>query len=210
MHAAQLARLSAPFLLVGCCAAAWGGLSRDHDETGRPAPSAAHSVNRRTATVAAGCFWGVEAVFRQVHGVVNTTVGYTGGTVPNPTYDAVCSHTTGHAEAVLVEYDPSQVTYERLLEIFWNNHNPTTPNRQGPDRGSQYRSAIFCHSPEQQAAAEASKQRLERSRRFASPIVTQIVPAGPFYQAEEYHQRYLEKHGGAQCPIDLSGEPSKP
>ena len=162
------------------------------------------------ATFAAGCFWGVEALFRQVKGVVNTTVGYTGGTVENPTYEQVCSNTTGHAEAVLVEYDPSQVSYEQLLEVFWSHHNPTTPNRQGPDRGSQYRSAVFYHMPAQRAAAEAMKQRLERSRRFQAPIVTQIVPATAFYRAEAYHQRYYEKHGGAQCPIPLGEEASKP
>ena len=162
------------------------------------------------ATFAAGCFWGVEALFRQVKGVVNTTVGYTGGAVPNPTYAQVCGNKTGHAEAVLVEYDPSQVSYERLLEVFWNHHDPTTPNRQGPDRGSQYRSAIFYHTPAERSAAEAMKQRLERSRRFRSPIVTQIVPATAFYRAEAYHQRYVEKHGGAQCPLNLGGGRSTP
>ena len=173
----------------------------------------AASEERQTveqATFAAGCFWGVEALFRQVTGVVNTTVGYTGGAVPNPTYAQVCSHKTGHAEAVLVEYDPSQVSYEQLLEVFWNHHDPTTPNRQGPDRGSQYRSAVFYHTPAQQAAAEAMKARLQRSDRFKAPIVTQIVPAGPFYRAEAYHQRYYDKHGGGQCPINLGGGPSKP
>ena len=162
------------------------------------------------ATFAAGCFWGAEALFRQVKGVVRTTVGYTGGTVPNPTYEQVCSNKTGHAEAVLVEYDPSQVSYEQLLEVFWSHHDPTTPNRQGPDWGSQYRSAIFYHTPAQRAAAEAMKQQLGRSRRFRAPIVTQIVPATAFFQAEEYHQRYFEKHGGAQCPLNLGEGRSKP
>ena len=155
------------------------------------------------ATFAAGCFWGVEAFFRQVNGVVDTSVGYTGGTVAHPTYEDVCQHQTGHAEAVRVEYDPADVSYERLLEVFWKHHNPTTPNRQGPDHGSQYRSAIFYHTPAQQTAAEAMKRRLDQSRRYASPIVTQIVPVSQFYRAEEYHQRYDEKHGGAQCHIDI-------
>ena len=157
------------------------------------------------ATFAAGCFWGVELLFRQVKGVVNVTVGYTGGTVANPTYEQVCSHTTGHAEAVLVDFDPSQVSYAQLLQVFWNNHNPTTPNRQGPDVGSQYRSAVFFHAPAQQAAAETMKRQLEQSRRFRAPIVTQIMPATTFYPAEEYHQRYFEKRGGGQCHINLEG-----
>ena len=155
------------------------------------------------ATFAAGCFWGVEALFRQVKGVANATVGYTGGTSKNPTYETVCSHTTGHAEAVLVEFDPSQVSYAQLLNIFWSNHNPTTPNQQGPDHGSQYRSAIFYHTPAQNTAALALKQQLEGRHRFPKPIVTEIVPATTFYRAEEYHQRYFEKHGGGQCHINL-------
>jgi peptide-methionine (S)-S-oxide reductase len=148
-----------------------------------------------TATFAAGCFWGVEAAFRKVPGVVETTVGYTGGHTENPTYEEVCSDRTGHAEAVRIEFDPEQVSYEQLLEVFWNIHDPTTPNRQGPDVGSQYRSAIFYHTPEQEAAARASKEKLERSGHFANPIVTEIVPAAEFYPAEEYHQRYYEKEG---------------
>lgn len=155
------------------------------------------------ATFAAGCFWGVESLFRQVKGVINTAVGYTGGTFKNPTYEDVCSHKTGHAEAVCVEFDPSQVSYQQLLDIFWNNHNPTTPNRQGPDYGSQYRSAIFYHTPDQKTAAETKKRRLEESHRFSAPIVTEITPATEFYRAEEYHQRYFEKHGGGQCHINL-------
>ena len=161
------------------------------------------------AIFAAGCFWGVESLFRQVKGVVNVTVGYTGGTVPNPTYEQVCSHKTGHAEAALVEYDPAQVSYEQLLEVFWNNHNPTTPNRQGPDRGSQYRSAVFYRTPAQRAAAKAMKDRLEQSHRFDAPIVTEIVPATEFYRAEESHQRYFEKNGGGQCHTNLGGGPLK-
>ncbi|MHC4155411.1 MAG: peptide-methionine (S)-S-oxide reductase MsrA [Planctomycetota bacterium] len=153
------------------------------------------------ATFAAGCFWGVEVAFRQVKGVVSTSVGYTGGHLENPTYRHVCSDTTGHAEAVEVIYDPRQVSYEQLLEVFWKIHNPTTPNRQGPDVGSQYRSAIFYHSKSQLKAAESSKERLQRSRRFRGPIVTEIAPASVFYRAEEYHQRYLEKQGRASCRL---------
>jgi peptide-methionine (S)-S-oxide reductase len=153
------------------------------------------------ATFGAGCFWGVEAAFRQIPGVVSTQAGYAGGRTPDPTYEAVCSGRTGHAEAVEVTYDPAQVTYDDLLRVFWENHDPTTPNRQGPDVGEQYRSVIFHHSPEQEAAAKASQVALERAKRFRRPIVTQIVPAGPFYRAEEYHQQYLEKRGLASCHI---------
>ena len=153
------------------------------------------------ATFGAGCFWGVEAAFRAVKGVVSTQVGYTGGRPSDPTYEQVCSGRTGHAEAVEVTYDPAQVSYGDLLRVFWENHDPTTPNRQGPDVGEQYRSAIFVHSPEQVAAAKESVAALEAAKRFRRPIVTQIVPAGPFYRAEEYHQRYLEKRGLASCHI---------
>jgi peptide-methionine (S)-S-oxide reductase len=149
------------------------------------------------ATFAAGCFWGVEAKFRSIKGVVNATVGYTGGTVDEPTYQQVCTDRTGHAEAVLVEFDPSKVSYEQLLDVFWGMHDPTQVNRQGPDHGSQYRSAIFYHSPAQQAAALASKAALEKSGKLRRPIATEIVPAQTFWRAEEYHQRYFEKHGGA-------------
>jgi peptide-methionine (S)-S-oxide reductase len=152
-------------------------------------------------TFAAGCFWGVEAAFRQIKGVVGTQVGYTGGTTENPTYKEVCSDRTGHAEAVEVEFDPDQVSYEELLRVFWENHDPTQLDRQGPDYGSQYRSAIFFHTPEQEAAARASKAALEASGQYRRPIVTQIVPAPEFYRAEEYHQQYLEKRGLAQCHI---------
>lgn len=147
------------------------------------------------ATFAAGCFWGVEDAFRQVKGVRDAAAGYTGGAKESPTYEDVCSDTTGHAEAVQVEFDPSQVSYEDLLSVFWKIHDPTTPNRQGPDVGSQYRSAIFVHGPEQEAAARASKARQEQSGRFRRPIVTEITPASRFWRAEEYHQRYNEKHG---------------
>ena len=153
------------------------------------------------ATFAAGCFWGVEAAFRQVPGVVETAVGYTGGSLPDPTYEDVCTDRTGHAEAVAVEFDPARVTYDRLLQVFWENHDPTQKNRQGPDVGTQYRSAVFFHSPEQKAGAEASKARLEASGRFKRPIATEIAPASTFWRAEEYHQRYLEKRGLAHCKI---------
>lgn len=152
------------------------------------------------ATFAAGCFWGVEAAFRKVNGVVDTTVGYTGGDFDSPTYKDVCGHRTGHAEAVEVVFDPSKVSYEELLDVFWSMHNPTTLNRQGPDIGSQYRSAIFYHDDRQKKAANSSKGKLERSGRFKRPVVTEIVPASKFYRAEEYHQRYLEKNKGAYCP----------
>ena len=153
----------------------------------------------QVATFAAGCFWGVEAAFRKVPGVVDTEVGYCGGHVPHPTYEQVCTDTTGHAEAVRVVFDPEKVSYEQLLEVFWSIHDPTTPNRQGPDVGTQYRSAIFCHSEEQLELALRSKEECERSGRFGSPIVTEILPAPPFYRAEEYHQRYLEKRGRFTC-----------
>jgi peptide-methionine (S)-S-oxide reductase len=153
------------------------------------------------ATFAAGCFWGVEATFRQTPGVTSTRVGYTGGEFANPTYKDVCSDRTGHAEAVEVEYDPARVNYEQLLDVFWENHDPTQLNCQGPDYGSQYRSAIFFHSPEQEQAARASKEKLQNSGRFSRPVVTQIVPATAFYEAEDYHQQYLEKRGLASCHI---------
>ena len=152
-----------------------------------------------TATFAAGCFWGVEAEFSKLKGVASTTVGYTGGHTQRPTYRDVCSDTTGHAEAVEVVFDPSIVTYEQLLDTFWVIHDPTTPNRQGPDSGSQYRSAIFYHSPEQKDAALASKARLEKSGKLKRPAVTEIGPAAAFWRAEEYHQQYFRKHAGAAC-----------
>ena len=147
-----------------------------------------------TATFAAGCFWGVEYTFSHIKGVVKTTVGYSGGTVADPTYPMVCSDSTGHAEAVQITFDPSIVSYNRLLEIFWQMHDPTTLDRQGVDVGSQYRSAIFYTSEKQKQAALGMKERLDNSHQFKSPIVTEIVPAGQFYPAEEYHQRYFEKH----------------
>ena len=155
------------------------------------------------ATFAAGCFWGVEATFRQMPGVISTRVGYTGGDTANPTYKQVCTDTTGHAEAVEIDYDPAKLSYDKLLDVFWENHDPTQLNRQGPDWGKQYRSAIFFHTPEQEAAAKASKQQLENSHRFSKPVVTQIVPAVTFFEAEDYHQQYLEKKGLASCHIKV-------
>lgn len=153
------------------------------------------------ATFGAGCFWGVEVTFRNVDGVKDALVGYLGGTLANPTYKDVCTGRTGHAEVVQVEYDPAALTYDKLLDVFWQNHDPTTLNRQGPDVGTQYRSAIFYHTPEQKRIAEESKARLEASGRFRKPIVTEIKPASTFYLAEDYHQRYLEKRGLASCHI---------
>lgn len=153
------------------------------------------------ATFGAGCFWGVEAAFRQVKGVSSTVVGYLGGTLKNPTYKDVCTGKTGHAEVVQVEYDPALVSYDELLKVFWENHDPTSLNRQGPDVGSQYRSAIFYHTPEQKVAAAESKQKLQESGKFKNSIVTEITPASAFYIAEDYHQQYLEKRGLSKCGI---------
>ena len=150
-------------------------------------------MTSETATFAAGCFWGVEYVFERVPGVTRTEVGYAGGHSENPTYEEVCGHGTGHAEVLRVEFDPARVTYDQLLEVFWAMHDPTQVDRQGPDVGDQYRSAIFTHSPEQQALAEASRDRARQT--FDRPIATQIAPAGPFYPAEDYHQRYYDKNG---------------
>jgi peptide-methionine (S)-S-oxide reductase len=153
------------------------------------------------ATFGAGCFWGVEEDFRKVPGVTATAVGYSGGTLANPTYEDVCSDRTGHAEVVQVDYDPAKASYDSLLDVFWNGHNPTQLNRQGPDVGTQYRSVIFFHTPEQEAAARASREKLAKSGKFARPIVTEISPAQPFWRAEEYHQRYFEKRGGGSCHV---------
>lgn len=153
------------------------------------------------AIFGAGCFWGVESAFRAIKGVNEVISGYAGGHTRNPAYRNVCSGETGHAEVVQVEYDPSQVDYDELLDVFWNCHNPTTPNRQGPDVGTQYRSAIFFYTPEQEIAANASREKLQQSGRWREPIVTEILPASEFYPAEEYHQRYLEKRGvQGHCP----------
>jgi peptide-methionine (S)-S-oxide reductase len=151
------------------------------------------------ATFGAGCFWGVEEAFRKIRGVVSTQVGYMGGALANPSYEKVSTGTTGHAEVVEVTYDPTQVSYEDLLETFWKIHDPTQVNRQGPDIGTNYRSVIFYHIPEQKAAAEASRDRLSRSGRYRRPIATEITSASTFWRAEEYHQQYFEKRGGGRC-----------
>lgn len=153
------------------------------------------------ATFGAGCFWGVELRFRQLPGVIDTAVGYAGGHLDNPGYRDVCSDTTGHAEVVQITYDPQQLDYQTLLQLFWDSHDPTTLNRQGPDIGSQYRSVIFYHTPQQEQLARQSLQNLQQSGRFSRPIVTQIEPAPTFWRAEEYHQRYLEKRGLGSCHI---------
>jgi peptide methionine sulfoxide reductase msrA/msrB len=153
------------------------------------------------ATFAAGCFWGVEAAFKQIEGVMETTVGYTGGTYPPPTYEQVCTGKTGHAEAVLIKFDPKIVSYEDLLSVFWRVHNPTTPNRQGPDVGTQYRSAIFYHNEAQKMAAERSKEEFDRSGVYSNKAVTEIVPASTFYPAEDHHQDYFERQGSGSCHV---------
>ena len=147
------------------------------------------------ATFGAGCFWHVEDLLSKTKGIKSTKVGYIGGQLPNPTYDEVCTDKTGHAEAVEVEYDPDEISYEELLDVFWNNHNPTTLNRQGPDIGIQYRSAIFYHNDAQKEIAEKSKQTIDKSGKYGNPIVTEIIPTPTFYDAEEYHQKYFKKHG---------------
>ena len=164
-------------------------------------PAEARLDGAQRATFAAGCFWGVEAAFREIKGVLKTRVGYTGGQTPNPTYEQVCSHVTGHAEAVEVWFDPDQVSYEHLLETFWRIHDPTTPNRQGWDVGSQYRSAIFVHDAEQASLAAASRDHEQYN--VVKPIVTEITPAAAFYEAEGYHQQYFEKQGRASCAVTL-------
>ncbi|MGC1416643.1 MAG: peptide-methionine (S)-S-oxide reductase MsrA [Candidatus Acidiferrum sp.] len=151
------------------------------------------------ATFGAGCFWGVETAFQQVPGVIDTAVGYSGGEMPNPTYKDVCTDETGHAEVVQVTFDPAKVSYEKLLDVFWKVHDPTQVNRQGPDFGSQYRTAIFFHSPEQEATAKKSIAALEASGKFKRPIATEVTPASTFYRAEEYHQKYLQKRGVSSC-----------
>jgi peptide-methionine (S)-S-oxide reductase len=158
-----------------------------------------HENNLQMATFAAGCFWGVEEAFTKTKGVKSTRVGYIGGNLPNPTYEDVCTDRTGHAEALQVKYDPKEISYEELLDLFWSIHNPTTKNRQGPDIGSQYRSIIFYHTPEQERIAKKSKQELDDSNKFQNKIVTEIEPASTFYPAEDYHQKYYQKIGGGSC-----------
>lgn len=162
----------------------------------------------KKATFAAGCFWGVEKIFAKIPGVAATRVGYAGGAVGNPTYEQVCTGRTGHAEAVEVVYDPARVSYKELLTTFWEWHDPTSGNRQGPDVGTQYRSVIFTHDADQAAAAARSKRLLEQAKVFPRPITTEIVPAGPFYQAEDYHQQYLAKNPGGYCSHRL--QPTSP
>jgi peptide-methionine (S)-S-oxide reductase len=159
------------------------------------------NLMQEIATFGAGCFWGIEAAFRRVPGVLDAVVGYSGGRTQNPSYQDVCTDTTGHAEVVQVTFDPEKVSYDQLLDVFWTIHDPTQVNRQGPDYGKQYRTAIFFHSPEQEAAAKKSKQALEAKGKLRRPVATEITPAGPFWRAEEYHQRYLEKRGAASCHI---------
>ena len=187
-------------VMIACglaLAAAVGGCSGREEREKVSDSQPVEAVEYEKATFAAGCFWGVEAAFRRVAGVVDTAVGYTGGHTANPSYQQVCTGRTGHAEAVEVLYHPGKVSYQRLLEVFWGCHDPTTPNRQGPDVGSQYRSAIFYHGDAQESAARASMQA--RQQQLARPIVTEIAPASTFYPAEEYHQRYLEKRGRDCC-----------
>jgi peptide-methionine (S)-S-oxide reductase len=155
--------------------------------------------NLEMATFAAGCFWGVEEAFMKRKGIKSTIVGYIGGNLPNPTYEDVCTDRTGHAEGVQLKYDPKEISYEELLDLFWSIHNPTTKNRQGPDIGTQYRSTIFYHTPEQERIATKSKQQLDDSNKFQDKIVTEIVPATTFYRAEDYHQKYYQKIGGGSC-----------
>jgi methionine-S-sulfoxide reductase len=177
-------------------------LSKPPDSVASHSPASDPPLDgAEVATFAAGCFWGVEAAFREIEGVLETRVGYTGGETPDPSYAQVCAHATGHAEAVEVRFDPTNVGYEQLLETFWRIHNPTTPNRQGWDVGSQYRSAIFVHDADQAAAAVASRDREQQVQ--TEPIVTEITPSGPFYEAEGYHQQYFEKQGRAACAITL-------
>lgn len=158
------------------------------------------------ATFGAGCFWGIEVTFGQIDGVTGTAVGFMGGKTENPSYEDVCTDTSGHAEVVQVEFDPQKVSYEQLLDVFWRSHDPTQVNRQGPDVGTQYRSAIFVHSPEQEEIARRSKAEHEREGRFKRPIATEIEPAASFYRAEDYHQRYLEKRGLAHCTVPASND----
>lgn len=167
----------------------------------RPAVDTGQADRVQVATFGAGCFWGVEARFRQTEGVVDTAVGYCGGRIESPTYRQVCTGRTGHAEVVRVAYDPEQVSYDKLLDLFFELHDPTQVNRQGPDVGTQYRSVVFFHNPAQKAAAEAKIDELQGERRFYRDIATQVVPAQPFWRAEEYHQQYFEKRGLETCHL---------
>lgn len=197
----KIAAVAAGCALILAIGGAMGPGAKPRTEPPKTAETAAKGepVKMEKAMFAAGCFWGVEAAFGNVKGIKETVVGYSGGDFKNPTYEDVCSGKTHHAEVVQITYDPKEVSYEELLNVFWNCHDPTTLNRQGPDVGEQYRSAIFYYTPEQKAAAEASKDKLTQSRVYKHPIVTQILPAKTFYRAEEYHQNYLAKQGLAQC-----------
>ncbi len=183
----------------GCGGPALGQAKPETPQPGGDTSRVREDVKMEKATFGAGCFWGVEAAFRRIEGVVATSVGYMGGTVENPTYEVVCSHKSGHAEVVETVYDPERVSYEDLLTVFWNCHDPTQKDRQGPDIGAQYRSVVFFHTPEQEAAALASRDALEKSGRYSRAIATEIEPAAAFWRAEEYHQQYLEKRGLAEC-----------
>jgi peptide-methionine (S)-S-oxide reductase len=192
----MMPRIAVILVAVAGLAVAWV-LTRADPQT-RPStqPTTWESdMKYQTATFAAGCFWGVQSTFEKLPGVIHTRVGYTGGKMATPSYEDVCTDLTGHAEALEIEFDPQVVSYQQLLNVFFENHDPTTMNRQGPDVGTQYRSAIFYHSPDQKGEAEAEKARREASGDYVAPIVTQILPAGPFYAAEDYHQFYFDKHG---------------
>ncbi len=188
--------LAAMAAALGGCANQDAPAAPSASTTTRPSDEG-KNMNLETATFGAGCFWGVEAEFAKIPGVKSTAVGYCGGKTTNPTYRDVCSHETGHAEVVQIKFDPTKVTYQELVDIFFELHDPTTLNRQGPDVGDQYRSVVFFSSPEQERIAKATKERLGKSGEFRNPIVTQIVPAVTFYPAEDYHQKYFEKHGMA-------------
>jgi peptide-methionine (S)-S-oxide reductase len=183
------------------CVSSAPGESEHSEHSSDPAMSGHESKPAKveTATFAAGCFWGVEHRFRQVEGVIQTAVGFMGGVVDDPSYKQVCTGRTGHAEVVQLQYDPSVVSYDELLDVFWASHDPTSLNRQGWDVGAQYRSAVFFHTPQQEAAAKASKEKLEQSGKYSGKIVTEITPASTFWKAEEYHQQYLAKHGKISC-----------
>jgi peptide-methionine (S)-S-oxide reductase len=183
----------------------WTACSVEQANAGAPAivekPEKEEVTNMQYALFGAGCFWGVEAAFRSLEGVLDAECGYAGGNLENPSYKQVCNGDTGHAEVVRVAFDPGKVSYQKLLDVFWKIHDPTQVNRQGPDIGSQYRSVIFTLSPEQHDAANESKSALDKSGRFNRPIATEILPAPVFYRAEEYHQRYFEKTGRQSCHV---------
>jgi peptide-methionine (S)-S-oxide reductase len=200
--------------LAACYYAAVPGPSKAF-AAGVPAPTTQSvppevTARAQTADFACGCFWGSESIFRHTPGVLTTEVGFEGGTTANPTYAQVCTHTTGHAETVRVTFDPKQISYQQLLEVFFEHHDPTTVDQQGPDFGDQYRSTVFYHTPEQQKLAEAEKAKRDKSGDYVGPIVTQIVPASTFTRAEEYHQEYFEKQGSDEvCHLGNGKKPGK-